>query len=195
MDYNFSNVKQGLGISKFLTHVSQDCQDLITKLLIYNQDDRLSAKQALSHPHFKDLVEHEAKMTKLSLNNFNSVLMKSFHNESNSMSKSPEDTQIQGNTKRKEKVNFLPDIKVNIIIDNKKTELDDSDDNKNTTYLKLPKINKGGDNYNLNLKMIKNNNTINQNIDNKNNQSMEIQINTQYSKKNPSMGKKVFCIK
>jgi hypothetical protein len=115
--------------------------------------------------------------------------MKSFQNDSQSMIKSPEDTHIHGTTKRK--LNFLPDIKVNIIIDNKKTELDDSDDNKNSTYLKLPKIIKGGDNYNVNLKVIKNTNTINQNADNKNNQSMEIQINTLYSKKNPSMVKKV----
>jgi hypothetical protein len=128
-------------------------------------------------------------MTKLSLNNFNSVLMKSFQNDSQSMIKSPEDTHIHVSTKRKQ--NFLPDIKVNIIIDNKKTELDDSDDNKNSTYLKLPRIAKGNDNYNVNLKVIKNTNTINQNADNKNNQSMEIQINTLYSKKNPSMVKKV----
>jgi hypothetical protein len=109
------------------------------------------------------------------------------------MIKSPEDTHIHGSTKRK--LNFLPDIKVNIIIDNKKTEFDDSDDHKDTTYLKLPKIVKGNDNYNVNLKVIKNTNTINQNVDNKNNQSMEIQINTLYSKKNPSMIKKVFFIK
>lgn len=56
--------KTGLGISKFLTHVSSDCQDLISKLLIYNPEERYSAKQALNHPFFKDLIEQDLKMAK-----------------------------------------------------------------------------------------------------------------------------------
>jgi serine/threonine protein kinase len=76
-----------LGIQRFLTHVSYECVDLITKLLAYNPDERLSAKQALSHPYFKDLVEQEAKMSKMSMNNFNPInLMKSFHNSNDSQS-------------------------------------------------------------------------------------------------------------
>ena len=35
------------------THVTW--QDLIAKLLAYNPDERLSARQALRHPYFKDL--------------------------------------------------------------------------------------------------------------------------------------------
>jgi renal tumor antigen len=89
IDFNFS-VKGGLGISKFLSHISADCQDLILKLLTYNPEERYSAKQALNHPYFKDLVEGEAKLAKMSSNNFNPInLMKSFHgsNESQSMIK------------------------------------------------------------------------------------------------------------
>jgi hypothetical protein len=57
------------------------------KMLVYNPDERLSAKQALSHPYFKDLVEQEAKMGKASLIGFNQMnLMKSFHNGNDSQS-------------------------------------------------------------------------------------------------------------
>lgn len=86
MDFNFSN-KQGLGVARFLTHVSTECVDLVLKLLTYNPDERLSAKQALSHPYFKDLVEQETKMSKMSMIGFNPInFMKSFHNPNDSQS-------------------------------------------------------------------------------------------------------------
>jgi serine/threonine protein kinase len=86
IDFNFSN-KQGLGIARFLSHIKSDCVDLIMKMLVYNPDERLSAKQALSHPYFKELVEQEAKMGKASLIGFNQInLMKSFHNGNDSQS-------------------------------------------------------------------------------------------------------------
>jgi renal tumor antigen len=69
MDFNFP-FKSGLGISKFLAHVSAECQDLIAKLLAYNPEDRYSAKQALNHPYFRDLIEQELKLSKMSSNNF-----------------------------------------------------------------------------------------------------------------------------
>ncbi len=51
--------------------MSVDCQDIIHKLLIYNPDERYSAKNALAHPFFKDLVEQELKQSKMSFNNYN----------------------------------------------------------------------------------------------------------------------------
>lgn len=54
MDFDFP-VKQGTGITKLLPHASPEALDLMMKLLTYNPDDRLSAKQALRHPYFKDI--------------------------------------------------------------------------------------------------------------------------------------------
>ena len=53
--------KTGVGIKKFLPNVSSECIDLINKMLIYNPDERITAKQALNHPYFKDLVEQEQR--------------------------------------------------------------------------------------------------------------------------------------
>jgi hypothetical protein len=81
-------------------------------------------------------------MTKLSTNNFNSILVRSFHNDSQSLIKSTEETQIQNNnilTKRnKEKEKFvLPEIKVNIIIDNNNKKNDSCDSDMSGTDVKV----------------------------------------------------------
>mmetsp|Transcript_17890 Transcript_17890/g.46818 ORF Transcript_17890/g.46818 Transcript_17890/m.46818 type:complete len:441 (+) Transcript_17890:282-1604(+) len=60
MDFNFPP-KEGTGITKLVPHVSPECVDLIIKLLAYNPDDRLSARQALRHPYFRDLRDAEKK--------------------------------------------------------------------------------------------------------------------------------------
>jgi renal tumor antigen len=44
---------EGTGLAKLLAHVAPDCADLIAKLLAYNPDERLSARQALRHPYFR----------------------------------------------------------------------------------------------------------------------------------------------
>jgi renal tumor antigen len=44
---------EGSGLAKLLSHVPPDCADLIAKLLAYNPDERLSARQALRHPYFR----------------------------------------------------------------------------------------------------------------------------------------------
>jgi len=209
MDFNFP-IKQGLGISKFLSHVTAECQDLILKLLCYNPEERYSAKQALNHPYFKEMVDQEQKLAKLSTNQFNPAnFMKSFHNDSQSFIKSTDDTQNQinlKNTQRKaDKVSYLPDIKVNIIVEanQKKNDSDDSDNENNKrsniTYLKLPPINKVNDGNSKNAKAGSNffgsNEYKNQIKHNLSNQSLEIQINTQYSKNNQNMSKKMHELK
>lgn len=42
MELNFP-AKKFVGITKLIPHVSQDAQDVITKMLIYNSDDRHTA--------------------------------------------------------------------------------------------------------------------------------------------------------
>jgi renal tumor antigen len=56
MEFNFPNVK-GTGMGNLIPHISHDAQDLISKLLIYNPDNRINASQALKHPWFKELRE------------------------------------------------------------------------------------------------------------------------------------------
>jgi len=99
MDFNFP-FKQGTGFQKFLSHVTPECVDLISKLLCYNPEDRYSAKQALCHPYFKDLVEQENKIGKISNPNNPTNFMKStFLNDSQSFIKSTDETQNQINQK------------------------------------------------------------------------------------------------
>ena len=76
-----NDYQKGTGIQKYLIHVSPKTVDLINKMLAYDPDKRLTAKQCLNHECFKDLVEQELKMTKMSQMNFyqNSLLMKSFN--------------------------------------------------------------------------------------------------------------------
>ncbi|KAK9806161.1 hypothetical protein WJX72_003680 [[Myrmecia] bisecta] len=53
--------REGTGIAKLIPHFSPEGIDLIMKLLIYNPEERLSAKQALRHPYFRELREEEKR--------------------------------------------------------------------------------------------------------------------------------------
>jgi len=92
--------QKGIGINKYLTHVSPKIIDLINKMLEYDPDKRLTAKQCLNHECFKDLLEHDLKMNKLSQVNFyqNSLLLKSF-NDSNSYLKIDDSIQYKSNNR------------------------------------------------------------------------------------------------
>jgi renal tumor antigen len=63
IDLNFTP-KEGTGIAKLLPHASSDCIDLICKLLEYNPELRITARQALRHPYFKELRDAEKKQRK-----------------------------------------------------------------------------------------------------------------------------------
>jgi len=60
IDFNFPH-KEGQEIKKLIPHCSSDCVDVIVKLLAYDPDDRLSARQAVKHAYFKDLRTAEKK--------------------------------------------------------------------------------------------------------------------------------------
>ena len=56
MEINFQ-AKEGTGIEKLLMHMGEDARDLISKMLKYDQEERITCKEALAHPYFKDLNE------------------------------------------------------------------------------------------------------------------------------------------
>ena len=79
-EFNFEYQK-GVGIYRYLNHVSPDVVDLISKMLIYDPDLRPTARECLNHKCFKEFVQQEIKNAKKSQLNFyqNSILMKSFN--------------------------------------------------------------------------------------------------------------------
>lgn len=52
---SYWGVQEGTGIMKLIPHLSPEGQDLLQKLLMYNPEDRISAKQALRHPFFREI--------------------------------------------------------------------------------------------------------------------------------------------
>eukprot|EP00830_Metopus_es_P004852 TRINITY_DN14471_c0_g1_i1.p1 TRINITY_DN14471_c0_g1~~TRINITY_DN14471_c0_g1_i1.p1 ORF type:complete len:323 (+),score=44.61 TRINITY_DN14471_c0_g1_i1:92-1060(+) len=61
IDFNFPHVI-GTGIDQLIPHASPECRELISKMLIYDPDARIAARQALNMPYFKELRAQEAKM-------------------------------------------------------------------------------------------------------------------------------------
>ena len=56
MEINFPP-KEGSGIDRHIAHLCPEARDLINKMLTYNAEERITAKEALNHPYFKDFVE------------------------------------------------------------------------------------------------------------------------------------------
>ena len=56
MDVNFAP-KSGDGFQRLLPQASQEVKDLVAKMLIYDPDERISAKDLLKDPYFRDLAE------------------------------------------------------------------------------------------------------------------------------------------
>jgi renal tumor antigen len=56
MEINFQH-KEGTGLEKLIMHVTPEARDLICKMLVYSHEDRITAKDALNHPYFKDFHE------------------------------------------------------------------------------------------------------------------------------------------
>eukprot|EP00350_Pseudokeronopsis_sp_OXSARD2_P006466 CAMPEP_0170557700 /NCGR_PEP_ID=MMETSP0211-20121228/29351_1 /TAXON_ID=311385 /ORGANISM="Pseudokeronopsis sp., Strain OXSARD2" /LENGTH=82 /DNA_ID=CAMNT_0010868949 /DNA_START=635 /DNA_END=883 /DNA_ORIENTATION=+ len=59
MEFNFPQVDSGSGIENLLPNASKEAIDILTKLLIYNPDNRITASQTLKHPWFKELRDQE----------------------------------------------------------------------------------------------------------------------------------------
>lgn len=54
--------KAGTGLVKVIPHASPEALDLMLKLLSYNPEERMSAKQALRHPYFKEIRELDRRL-------------------------------------------------------------------------------------------------------------------------------------
>ena len=98
--------QKGVGLSKYISHINPKIVDLINKMLAYDPDKRLTAKQCLNHECFRDLLEQDLKMNKMSQVNFyqNSLLMKSF-NDSNSYLKMDDSLQYKNNNRNNQNSN------------------------------------------------------------------------------------------
>lgn len=53
MNFNFPS-KKGTGLERLLPHAPKEAIELIYKLCAYDPEERLSAKQSLRHPYFKE---------------------------------------------------------------------------------------------------------------------------------------------
>lgn len=56
MEINFPP-KEGTGIDRNIAHMSPEAKDLINKMLKYNAEERITAKEALAHPYFREFIE------------------------------------------------------------------------------------------------------------------------------------------
>jgi len=60
VNFDFPEQK-GIGIAPLIPHASPDCVDLTVKMLAYDAADRMSAREGLQHPYFRDIRELEAR--------------------------------------------------------------------------------------------------------------------------------------
>jgi renal tumor antigen len=58
MEINFPPQK-GQGFQKLIPHVTPEGQDIISKMLIYNKDERWTATQVLKHPYYKEFRDFD----------------------------------------------------------------------------------------------------------------------------------------
>lgn len=54
--------QKGLGIPQLIPHAPADGVELMVKLLKYDASERISAREAMRHPYFRDIREQEARM-------------------------------------------------------------------------------------------------------------------------------------
>jgi serine/threonine protein kinase len=53
--------QRGVGIRQLVPHATSDCIDLIVQLLKYDASERITAREAMRHPFFKDMKEPDRK--------------------------------------------------------------------------------------------------------------------------------------
>jgi renal tumor antigen len=53
--------QKAIGIPQLIPHATPECIDLIVKLLKYDASERITAREAMRHPYFKESRDSEAK--------------------------------------------------------------------------------------------------------------------------------------
>jgi len=66
MDFNFPE-KKGTGIERLIPHADADLIELMKKLVRYDPDERILARQALKDPYFRELRDAEKDLTNAAL--------------------------------------------------------------------------------------------------------------------------------
>eukprot|EP00518_Triparma_eleuthera_P014700 CAMPEP_0182481322 /NCGR_PEP_ID=MMETSP1319-20130603/37167_1 /TAXON_ID=172717 /ORGANISM="Bolidomonas pacifica, Strain RCC208" /LENGTH=315 /DNA_ID=CAMNT_0024682929 /DNA_START=253 /DNA_END=1197 /DNA_ORIENTATION=+ len=54
----------GIGIAQLIPHASSECTDLLTKTLRYDYNERITAREAMRHPYFREMREAESRRSK-----------------------------------------------------------------------------------------------------------------------------------
>ena len=56
VNFDFPQQK-GIGIAQLIPHASPECVDLMMKMLAYDASERITAREALRHPYFREVRE------------------------------------------------------------------------------------------------------------------------------------------
>ena len=162
------NIK-GKGFEKYLSHCNELFIDLLKKLLVYNPEERLSAKQALQHSYFENITDNNYyNQYFIGIQQRNS-LAKNIGNDSLSMIKSVDDSPGNNHNKIKNLNNNGNNLQ--------KLERSEKYGGSNNKLINNKNIlNKGSSN---NLVMNNQNNSLNKNYNSNNNSKIE-----QYSQRN-----------
>eukprot|EP00347_Sterkiella_histriomuscorum_P019754 403340417 len=177
MEFNFQP-KKFVGIQKLVPHVSQDAQDVIMKMVIYNADDRFTASQLLKHPYFKELRDadqHQMSQitagpqgfTKSVSSNLQDNLSQYSRRNSDNVSEAG-DQSFQNksfqkkNNKRVDKKKVLPntkkfpELKLMISGEGRNSNNTFSSDEDNMQFPPIKKISNNNQNSNVNENYVKN---------------------------------------
>ena len=149
----------GKGFEKYLSHCGELFIDLLKKLIVYNPEERLSAKQAIQHNYFQEITDNPYYIQYYVSNQQNNLLDKNIGNDSLSMIKCTDDSP--------------PNLQKNKNFNNNNLEKYGSNTKLNNI------LNKGSSN---NLMMNVNNNSLNKNNYNSNNNNSSNM--EQYSQRN-----------
>lgn len=62
--------QKGVGIAQLVPHASADCIDLMVKLLKYDAAERITSREAMRHPYFRDIRDNEMSQSKTAANSY-----------------------------------------------------------------------------------------------------------------------------